>query len=301
MGMADVLAKAESPTSLKTIITDILKQEETKEPLDPSNPNHRLSISAIASLCPREEVICGLKKISRVRVIDVGLGTAFKTGHALHEVMQGSILSESPCFLGMWSCLDCGRLHGSYDPESPGDGLIPCPELCSNPECLSNDPSTKRSSWQKQASFMYREVRVEDTDLRVSGRMDGILSIPIYPGFGVFELKSIAQHSAWKIRHVPQAEHVIQCQLYMELTGLKWAIILYWNKGGSGADIFVEHLVEYDPITVLELRSQILSIWKGIRDNLLPDRICATVGCTRAKACDIREQCFNFGNFVPEE
>jgi len=106
MGMADVLAKAESPTSLKTIITDILKQEETKEPLDPSNPNHRLSISAIASLCPREEVICGLKKISRVRVIDVGLGTAFKTGHALHEVMQGSILSESPCFLGMWSCLD---------------------------------------------------------------------------------------------------------------------------------------------------------------------------------------------------
>ena len=300
MGLAKILEKGKGTSSLRKIIESIIKQSNDKPPLNPSDPNSRISISAIASLCPREEVICSRMAISRVQVVDAGLGMAFKTGSALHEATQSQILSESPCFLGIWKCTDCGRPHGSQDPEISRSHFVPCPKECSNPECSSNDPQTRRSAWEKKATFRYKEIRIEDKDLRISGRMDGILSLPGLPGFGVFELKSASQNSAWKVRNVPQAEHVIQCQLYMMLTGFRWAKILYWNKAGTAMDTFIEHTVEREEITFLELRSQIMSIWKGIRENTLPERICANEGCDRAKSCAVRSNCFKFTNLVPD-
>jgi len=123
--------------------------------------------------------------------------------------------------------------------------------------------------------------------------MDGILVLPGYDGMGLFELKSISQNGARKVKNCPQMEHVIQANVYMHLANLRWAKILYWVKGVYALDKnLIEHHLEPDPEVWGRIEAMLRSIRSGMETGELPDRICAHRTCEMAQSCPVLNQCF---------
>lgn len=284
MGLAKVVRAVKDQQLLKNLIGKAL---ERKEPKLPIHPGSYLRASSLASICAREEVLCALFKIVRVDDVSGDLGLIFAHGTGLHHVLQNEILPKADVLVGQWRCTYCGTQYGTWDSatQDPLKGLVPRPKRCE--KCQSPEDSPRDAS-----RFIYHEVAFRDEDTRITGHTDGFLKQPGLPGLGILEGKSISDKGAWEVRNVPKIEHVMQSQVYMMLSGLKWARILYWNKGGAGLSALIEHHVERDEETITEIRVMAMSIWKGLRDGTYPKRICETKDAPRAKVCGAAKECF---------
>ena len=101
-------------------------------------------------------------------------------------------------------------------------------------------------------------------EYRIHGFCDGILYAPpgqvgegSPPGFWALEFKTTAS-SEFDVIHsanTPKEEHVRQAQIYLWLTGYKWSLILYFEKGAYGMGALTEHLVERDEERILALQA----------------------------------------------
>jgi len=130
----------------------------------------------------------------------------------------------------------------------------------------------------------------------VGGRCDGIVKLPWEQGFGVLEAKTIGPKSAWKARRAPLEKHVIQANVYMDLTGLDWAMVLYWDKSTFGLRGLFDHVIYRDDDIIARVHELGDKIWRGIDGGPLPeDGVCAHAHCARAKRCPVRKQCFGIG------
>lgn len=237
--------------------------------------------SSIATLCAREEVLCSLEGLVRENQVPADLSLIFAHGTALHHIVQNDLLPKTKTLVGTWRCTHCGKVYGQSDwdykriSDNP-EALVFRPEGCG---CGANE-------------FVYVELMLRDFQYRIQGHPDGFLRFSDMPGLGVLEVKSISPKGAWEVRGCPKMDHVIQTQIYMHLTGCRWAKILYWDKGGSGVSALVEHTIDYDEDTVEKVLALITSIRDGIRLSKLPDRICAAIDCPRASECPVAEACF---------
>jgi hypothetical protein len=245
-----------------------------------------MRVSSLYRICAREEVICSLHNKKRTDIIEPGLMMIFNHGHGLHYALQNIVLPDIGVLKGQWICLKCGHKHGGY----PKDGghietsVVFRPDECAH---CGNSNSTP------QDAFFFNELRFADEDILLQGHNDGFLQVDGREGLGVLEAKSIGDRPSWEVRQTPRIDHVIQAQAYMMLTDTQWAIILYWNKGGYGDNMIIEHFVERDEDTILGIRQMIRSIRVGIRDREYPERICETGKCPRAKECPVGELCFD--------
>lgn len=276
MALVDVVAAAsETSGSLKKLIKLKLKEQRTVSWL---KPDSYLRVSALSTMCAREEVLATLNRAERTDKIEADLKLIFAHGKGLHYILQNEVLADIGALVGIWKCVECAKQFGSLDGElAASTTLVHKPSRCDS--CSSEE-------------FLYREQHFIDHKLRIGGHPDGFLELEGFPGLGIVECKSIATHRAWEVKHTPDIGHVIQAQSYMWLTGLQWAKILYWDKGGQGASALLEHTVERDEETIEKIKEMIVSIWKGIEANTLPDRICDTAECPRAKKCQLSDLCF---------
>lgn len=277
MGIGSVVASAVSQASIKKILRDRYREERAHPWLDDKS---YLRVSSLSGMCPREEVICAQNLVSRTKVVEAELSMTFTHGHALHWGLQNKVLADTGLLYGVWKCVDCAKQYGKHTPNIMMDQeLVRRPEKC---DCGSLD-------------FFYREQHFVNDQYRLGGHPDGFLVLPGMPGIGIFEGKSIGAHNVWKVKYTPDMGHVVQTQAYMWLTGLQWAKILYWNKGGQGLSALVEHTVERDEEAIAAIKNMITSIWDGLASGLLPERICAASSCERAHECSVRELCFPNG------
>lgn len=276
MGSTRVGAKAVSTEgSLKQLIRTHLG--ETREVL-PLVQNGQLRASGLSGLCPREEVLASQLKLIRKDEVSAELGLIFAHGKGLHWVLQNEVLAHTRALVGIWTCLGCAKTFGALEPNlAEKHSFVPQPSACD--VCKSTE-------------FVYREQHFHNDEYRVGGHPDGFLVLPGMPGIGIVECKSIGSHRVWEVKHTPDMGHVVQTQAYMWLTGLKWAKILYWEKGGSGINALIEHAVERDEEAIEAIKSMLQSIWKGLETGELPERICAVSDCPRAKKCSVVQQCF---------
>jgi hypothetical protein len=285
MGRADTI---EADGALKPLLKQVLKEDRKKPPLD--GEKGWLRVSALASLCPREEVLCSLGGVVRSDPISADLMMIFEHGHALHWDLQNRVLPKTQTIHGRWRCTMCGFSHGGRDEWEvplPGDfhsKQAPRPEKCVKCRVEMN-PDT----------CLYVEQWFKHPEFRIAGHPDAFLSIPRLPGLGVFEGKSINPRGAWEVRNCPKLDHVNQAQCYMWLTGCKWAKIVYWDKAGQGLSSLIEHHLEYDEDHVEAIQNLIRDIWTGIQKEKLPERICATPDCKRADLCSVVTPCFEKG------
>jgi hypothetical protein len=258
----------------------LLKEDKEVNPLTPES---WMRASAMAELCPREEVLCNLHQIKRRNEVSPDLSIIFEHGKALHSQLQNSLLPSLGVLWGQWSCLHCG-LNVGVKPDLPtgrepvAKWAVPRPSSCAG--------CSKRR-------FLYEESYFESSDYRIRAHPDGFLKMTGFDGLGILEAKSISQRGAWEVRNAPNINHVIQAHVYMWLSDLQWGKILYWDKGGQGLGSIIEHTVERDEETVTRIKETLSSLWAALKTKELPGRICMDAGAPRAKTCPAGKPCFS--------
>ena len=272
----------EPVADLKQLILDRYGRKEEKPP--PSLDSFYYRASGLAYVCPRQEVLQAQHKVPTMVRKDCTEIANYDVGTGMHYAMQNLILPKIGVIRGAWKCLKCAEVHGAWERSDPR----PCYEVA-----IPRPDSCRRCN---HTEFLFEEYFLKDTTRGTGGHMDGILVLPGAATPGLFELKSISQSGAKKIKHVPQIEHVIQANVYMRLSGMKWAKILYWVKGVYAADKnLIEHHLEPDEEVWDNITEMLGSIRHGMKTGELPDRICVHRACNMAQECPVLNQCFGDG------
>ena len=249
----------------------------------PMQAGDYIRISSFAGLCPREEVLRSNLGVSRDDEVEPDLNLIFAHGSGLHYTLQNNVLPVLKVLFGRWTCLECATSYGGsaadLTPDTKLDDIIVArPYKC--PKCESHE-------------FLYRELSYVSTQYHLTGHPDGFLRLPQYEGTGILEAKSISTRGAYEVKNCPKMEHVIQAQLYLWMTGLTWAQILYWDKGTNGMSGLIEHHVERDDELLENALNTVTAIWDGIASKELPERVCQNAECPRAEKCSVKKQCFS--------
>lgn len=270
-----VVQAQKNATSIKGLIKERFSRSEVRAPL---RPGDKVRASGLYKICPREEVLAARHQVMRTDDISADLHLIFGHGYAIHHYLQNELLPDLGVLLGSWRCTHCAKAHGRFKKGVPLEWCLrPRPRKC------------RRCS---NRSFEYEEASLADDKLLITGHPDGFLVIPSYPGIGLLEAKTVSGRGAADVRFVPNVSHVLQAQVYMHMTGCKWTKILYWQKDVVGLSGLIEHDIEYDSETIQNIQTTMLKIQSGLLYDELPDRICGTPTCDRAKSCQLKDQCF---------
>lgn len=268
---------------LKSLIRQAIPQKRDNPPM---TPDGWIRMSSLAGLCAREEVLCARHGVVRQDDVGADLMMIFEHGHGLHWALQNRVLPKTQTLVGRWVCNTCGAAHGGREEwvlprEDEGfrAAQVLRPERCSYCGAeLDSDTS------------LYQEQLVIEPQLRMNGHPDGFL-LPA-DDMGIFEAKSISPRGAWEVRNCPKLDHVTQMQGYMWITGCRWGVLLYWDKGATGMAGLIEHRVEYDEEHVDAIKALVEDIRSGLRGGKLPERICGSPDCKRANLCSVVKPCF---------
>lgn len=269
---------------------------------DKAVPEHTgwLRSSSIAYYCFRAEALAHRYNVARAEEISSDVNINFAYGTAVHWGLQNLLFRD--VLRGIWRCDGCAHRHGpqdikdqlyalrdaGYDTTKRDPGMRLCADFIQR-SVLRPEACEKCGSDE----LYYEESWLGDFGIGLGGHMDGILQVPWRSDLGIFEGKTIGWGGAKKIKEDPYIEHVYQVHVYMLITGLKWASILYWKKGQFGNRLFVEHVVERDEGIIKGLRRNVRSYRLGIqRGGLIPRRTCATPEDAKATECALREICF---------
>lgn len=282
MALASVFAAAHSTSSLKSLIESSFREQSV---VPPPTADTYFRVSKISSLCSREEVLCHKHDVTRRETFDAKTLLIFLHGTSLHWGLQNHALPAIDVLYGIWKCMGCGHAHGSVEKgKSIRDTVVLRPTKCS---ACGLTPAHRGDQ-----VFQYVEHHFISDTHRIMGHPDGFIQLPGMPGLGILEAKSVGGKSAWEVKKAPNIGHVIQAQIYMWFADLKWARILYWAKGENGLEALVEHAIERDDATIQNVLSAVDAVRDGIVSGILPERICATDDCPRAKACAVTKKCF---------
>jgi hypothetical protein len=276
MALADALRAAfEEPEPFFDLIQEMNLKLASEEVIPPPTADQTYRVSRLVKLCPREEVLRHIHQISKVEKIEPRLRRIFDIGKAFHTLAQNEWFGQWGWLEGHWLCRRCHRVHK--------DSLRPktCGLECPTGQCQGTD-------------FFYIEIEPADLLHGVTAHVDGILRIGKKKK--VLELKTC---NAMQFKLVadmkrrPQPAHVLQTQLYMWLTGLKEGIILYMDKDESLLAMFE---VKYDPAVIEKALEALALAREGMRTKIVPPReVCDSASCSRAKACPVRNLCFQKG------
>jgi hypothetical protein len=295
MALSRLLRKQKKTVSAKELIEQAMRQDIGE--FAPMNPDDWIRISSIGGLCPREEVLRYRFGIPRTKGVDPNLGLVFESGHAVHWMMQNKVMAATGRIVGSWRCTWCGEVYGSFR-----EGLVPRPGSCIRCGGVAGESrriNNKPILTSRNESFVFAEEWLGNAEYMVGGSPDGYLVDGDPLSFTVndlvvLEFKSASDSNFVKYEKAPDFMHVIQCQCYMWLTGIKRAKILYLNKGKFGMDGIAEHDVLYDSETVSMVQSAIKEIRIGLAGGAIPPRVaCDSPGCPRAGVCDVSKQCFS--------
>jgi hypothetical protein len=176
--------------------------------------------------CRRVLYIRVRDQLTEVGVDSPELEFAADRGTAFHRMTQQR-LGRLGVLFGGWRCSECGHVHG-IDPDDDallGNGLrrkvtvrsaVPIPLVCDG--C--------GATTEQGQSFEYVEPTVYDESIRLAGRIDGIVFLN--GQFIIIDVKTVGVFERlWRPRAFPFDEHVFQVNLYMGLSGIRRAVILY--------------------------------------------------------------------------
>lgn len=299
MALHRLVRKQKKTSSAKELIEQAVRQNIEETP--PMRPEDWLRISSIGGICPREEVLRFRFNEPKRSGIDPNLGLTFEFGHDVHWAMQNRVMAATNKIVGSWRCIWCGELYGSLK-----EGLLPRPARCVRCGGLPGDVdrvNNKPVPTSRSEAFVFVEEWLGNAEYMIGGSPDGYFVDGDPYNFTindlvVLEFKSCSDTNYVKYEKAADFMHVIQCQCYMWLTGIKRAKIVYVNKGKFGMDGLAEHDVLYDPETISMVQSAIKQIRAGLSGGPIPPReACDSEKCPRANGCDVSKQCFS-GEFA---
>ncbi len=272
MGLGNIVGDIRKNKS-SSLVFDLLRDRFCKiEKTYPMKPDDWIRVSHFPYMCPREEVICAREDIVRERRITEDNEWFFGVGHALHYLFQSRFLGPQGALLGMWMCMGCGKKYGG-----PGNMRTKHPGEC---DCGVHD-------------FIIREDTVEDHELRIIGHYDGVIQIPGKEPVAIVDFKSMNKFYFMRTKDRPVANHVLQLNLYMWLTGFRHGVLVYINKQELKLrDAIREFWIEYDERMIADAQEKIQALKEGLDGGPMPTRICASRNAKRAVGCKTKARCF---------
>lgn len=266
---------------LSKMLFDYLKESREDEPREDG-----IHISRLAGLCAREYVFQAQIPEAGEEPDPVGV-LRMDVGTAVHALIQNEYFGPMGVLIGDWECVQCKQ--GVKMSKMPGTRCI-----CGG-------------------RIRYKEIRVcyEEGKFtgknRIVGKTDGVLEIE-GERWGLEVKTANANFIATLLE--PLKDHVFQENCYLHLLntqyhlGLKRAKIFYVNpdcifrRGGFPT---LEFDIEYDPAyweMALAAASNLVDVKEQLEGGTLkklPDRICDSPYCGRAKLCPMADPCFAFG------
>jgi hypothetical protein len=216
--------------------------------------------SSLFNLCTRQYVLAS-EMNEVMQVVRVNDRSIYDIGIAMQEVMRNKYLGPLQILYGKWRCQRCKSLI---------EGLMP------------------KERHDCGGKFRYEETVFYNHELNIFGSTDGILlPRPDFglAGRGVLEIKSI-EGALFKHLRQPQPEHIFRTNVYMFLSGMRWAVILYWSKSKEPQSPFKEFGLRYDPSVAEKVRCTMEELRNGGQKK------CGDISEKRAKKCFAREPCF---------
>lgn len=207
----------------------------------------------------------------------------FHNGHDVHSRIQRYLtdlgkFTEGKCVLiGRWKCKACGTGFGyppeEADPKDFKNYWVPVPEKCN---CAGGSASPN--------SFRYMECGIEDRDLRIKGKMDGVIKWK--EESWCVEIKSVNPFEFPKLS-APHENYLVQSNIYQRSSGIPRMVWLYEDKGSQGLKDFITF---YDESVLIPVFMVLGNANVCIGAKTYPDRLTgsATSFC---KLCEYRQIC----------
>lgn len=286
MALGKLVGETTGKVTLKKLVRQACKQTRKEEIL---GPDSLFRASGLAYICPREEVLAARAGLSRAKTFSPDAIFNFGYGTALHRQLQDDLLPRAGCLIGLWKCLHCAHVVGRRpegEVEAPKKWYVKRPTKCPKCDHVTDLEDNEAEDWKYVEDFYC------DSSCGITGHPDGFLIMPGRRDIGLLEVKSIGQQLAHSVKSAPRREHVIQANVYMWMTGVRWAIVLYWVKGLYGLSCLKEHLIERDEAVIKSMKDLVQSIRCGLRGGDLPDRVCVKKECPRADSCAVSGECW---------
>lgn len=250
--------------------------------------------------CAREFCLSDLTgKKQTGQYIITSLQVTFDLGCALQDMLNQN-WGVDWC-IGTWKCKHCGKIYPfqkrpkvCISEFSFGDETYPC----------------------EHKEFEYIEERFIHPKYNFSGSVDFIFAPTPNPPFKLIEVKTIVKDDFKKLV-APLAEHRLRTTLYLELARYDKkrskflnddeASILYICKGygvkdnslvdmgikDGGFSPFKEFTIKRNFELVAPIIEKARQVWDfNNNGGPLPERICPTSFCKRAKYCNLRKACW---------
>jgi hypothetical protein len=90
---------------------------------------------------------------------------------------------------------------------------------------------------EKAELYIDDEVSIKNEDPPISGRIDFIIKHDKYEE-ALLELKTIKDEDFKELKEAPKHEHLIQLQIYLNLTDRDYGVVLYENKNDQNLKAF---------------------------------------------------------------
>jgi len=292
--------------AFRDLIDARFRADEEKIPFAPAKTGDTSTYFRASSLgkrCGRKEALKIVHKKTSIEEIKPELLYLFAKGHAYHWMHQENILPliAKDGLLGWWVGPD-SMLTGSNDDGSPK--LWTMAEAAEKMGC-------------KTHQLQYKEVHAYDHVGMIKGHPDAILdwsrlnfSHDDHPdGLEILEFKT-RHDSTWMWDAIdpylggqPLKDHVLQVQIYMLMTGIKHARIIYMKKGDNEYTdglkySYVEWRVESDPKVQAKIRKFLTAWWQVIekaygQGYVPPRKVCSAFTKGKATSCALRYLCFD--------
>lgn len=215
--------------------------------------------SDLYGLCSRKAVLVKEPDVDLApRVIAPALRITFDIGRAVESLLRLKYLGPMGVLYGDWRCVVC--------------------------QALATGKMPKQCAGCGRKRFDYVERTVRNEEYKVVGNLDGMELHPAY-GLGVLELKTI-DGQLFKLLKQPQAEHIFRTHVYMWLSGLKWARILYVSKAMEKVSPLKEYFLSYDPKVVAPVIAKLKERADGGK------KCCESSTDPRAIKCPVRGGCW---------
>ena len=281
------------------IIADTLSAHETRVERVNLREGIRFHVSDVIAygdrrFCSREKVLLSMDSTPRfVGSLSPGMSLLFKSGDFIHDLVRDSFIHKSESYggyvYGDWRCSSCGSIvHRN--------------------KCYSSIKGSESKCCK--ATLNYSEIHLELPDYALTGHPDLLMKVGgiyhIYEIKSVYENtlggKSSGQVMPFNTIKEPSPAHILQATMYywmMRSVGMKVSKklrILYVNRGNSTlfrSRPYLEFSVyRYDRSRVEPFFKSCKNTLSFIENGTLPDRICKTHSCARAKGCVKRVECF---------
>lgn len=151
--------------------------------------------------------------------------TTFDMGNMIHDLI-GEYFWSTGTLRGDYYCAKCDKIY--YDELSP----MACPSGIAS---------------HKKRHLQYREIKVEEAEHRLKGRVDAVLEIEEDQTY-IVDYKSIANRTLKTPdmqfcfedldANGPKPEHVVQLNLYMFMSGIHEGQLLYFAKNDGKIKTF---------------------------------------------------------------